>query len=83
MKFIEDNPVLVGGLLAVGIAAIWIATRGAKQAGKDIGGGAVNLAWGAGTGAVDAVVKNANDQASNPLYGFGSWVGGTIYNVTH
>lgn len=83
MKIIEDNPVLAGGVLLAAIGALWLATRGATQTGKDLGGGAVNLVFGGVSGATSALVTNANDPNANPLYDFGSWIGGKVYSASH
>lgn len=80
---ITNNPVLIGGVLIVGIAALWIATRGTKQTGRDIGGGAVNLVFGTVSGAGNAVSDNLGDPDTNPLYNLGSSIGTTIFDLTH
>lgn len=82
-SIISNNPVLVGGALIAGIAILWITTRGAKQTGKDIGGGAVNLVFGTASGVGGALYDNLNAPDTNPLYSFGSSVGETIFNWTH
>lgn len=82
-SMIANNPVLIGGVLIVGIAALWLATRGAKQTGKDIGGGAIDLVFGTVSGAGNAVVDNLNDPDTNPLYNVGSIIGTTIFDWTH
>lgn len=80
---VSNNPVLVGGALIVGVAVLWLATRGAKQTGKDIGGGAVDFVFGTVSGAAGAVTDNLNDPEINPLHGMGTWLGGKIYDWTH
>lgn len=80
---IKANPVLIAGAVAVGIAALWLLTRGAKQTGKDIGAGAVNLVAGTVAGAKDAVVTNALDPSVNPFYDAGTWLGGKVFDITH
>lgn len=80
---IKNNPLLIGGVIVAVIAVLWISTRGAKQTGRDIGGGAVDLVFGTVGGAGGAVVDNMNDPHINPLYGFGSSVGETLFNWTH
>ena len=80
---ISQNPVLVGGVLIVAVAALWIATRGAKQTGKDLGGGAVDLVFGTASGAGGAIYDNLNAPDTNPLYEFGQSVGEKIFNWTH
>lgn len=80
---VKNNPLLIGGVIVAVIAVLWISTRGAKQTGRDIGGGAVDLVFGTVGGAGGAVVDNLNDPSINPLYNFGSSVGETIFNWTH
>lgn len=80
---VKDNPVLIGIGLAVLIAGVWFATRGAKGMGQDIGGGVVNGAVGLVSGAAGAVKANALDPNTNPLYDFGTWLGGKVFDVTH
>lgn len=80
---IEDNPVVAGGVLLVAVAALWLATRGATQTGKDIGGGVVNLTFGAVEGAGGAVVNHMGNPDENPLYSTGSWIGTHLYDWTH
>ena len=80
---IKNNPVLIGGVLIVVVAGLWIATRGAKQTGKDIGGGAVDLVFGTVSGAGNAVVDNLTNPDTNPLYNIGSSIGTTIFDWTH
>lgn len=82
-SIVSNNPVLVGGVLIVGVAALWIATRGAKQTGKDIGGGAVDLIFGTAAGAGGALYHNLAAPDTNPLFSFGESVGETIFNWTH
>lgn len=82
-SIVSNNPVLVGGVIVAGIAVLWIATRGAKQTGKDIGGGAVNLVFGTASGVGGALYDNLNAPDTNPLYDFGSSVGTTIYDWLH
>lgn len=80
---VSQNPVLIGGALIAGIAVLWIATRGAKQTGKDIGGGAVDLVFGTASGVGGALYHNLNAPDTNPLFAFGESVGETIFNWTH
>lgn len=80
---ISNNPVLIGGVLVVAVAGLWIVTRGATQTGRDIGGGAVDLVFGAVSGAGNSVVDNLNDSSVNPLYNIGSSIGTTIFDLTH
>ncbi|TAJ76099.1 MAG: hypothetical protein EPO42_13245 [Gallionellaceae bacterium] len=79
----KNNPMIAGAVVVAAISALWLATRGAKQAGRDIGGGAVNLAVGVATGAKDATVAAALDPAANPLYDTGTALGGWMYDLTH
>jgi len=81
--FVKNNPVIVAGVIAATVAGLWLATRGAKQTGIDIGSGAVNLAFGAVGGAASAVNDNLLDPAVNPFYDFGSSIGETIFSWTH
>jgi hypothetical protein len=82
-SIIKNNPVLVGGIVVAGIALAWLALRGAKGMGQDIGGGAVDLAVGIVSGASNSVVDNALDPSVNPLYGTGTSLGGWIFDMTH
>jgi len=82
-SIVANNPVLVGGVIIVAVAAVWLSLRGAKGMGKDIGGGAVDLVFGTVSGAGGKVVDNLSAQDTNPLYGFGSWVGTSIFDLTH
>lgn len=77
------NPMVVGGVVLAGVAVLWLVTRGAKQTGKDIGSGAVNLVAGVAGGAANAVVDNALDPSVNPFYDVGTSLGGWIFDVTH
>lgn len=79
-SILSNNPVLVGGVLIVGVAALWLSLRGAKGMGKDIGGGAVDMVFGTVAGVTGAVGENLNDPSVNPLHGVGTWVGGTVYD---
>jgi hypothetical protein len=79
---ITKNPMIAAGAVVAVVAALWIATRGAKQAGQDVGGGAVNLLWGAGQGAGGAIVDNLSNPSTNPLYGAGAWLGDSIFWMT-
>lgn len=51
----KNNPMLIGGALLIGVALVWIATRGAKEAGKDLGGAAANLIVGTAEGFIGGV----------------------------
>lgn len=82
-KMATNNPVLVGGVLIGAGLLAWLALRGAKGMGKDIGGGAVNLAVGVVSGAGNAIVDNALDPSVNPFYDVGTSIGGWVYNITH
>lgn len=83
MNLIKGNPMVAGGVAIAAIAGLWLATRGAAGMGRDIGGGAVNLAVGVVSGAGGAVVENALDPEVNPFYDVGTSLGGWIFNVTH
>lgn len=90
---IRNNPVLVGGALVVVVLAVWIGTRGAKNTGRDIGGGAVDFVFGTAEGVLGSVngaigipttqevIAAANNPDINPLHGFGEWLGGSVYKV--
>ncbi|MFA7399112.1 MAG: hypothetical protein WCZ98_01395 [Sideroxydans sp.] len=80
---VKNNPMLVAGVVVAGVALAWLALRGAKGMGKDIGGGAVDLAVGIVSGAGNAVTTNALDPAVNPFYDAGSSLGGLIFDITH
>lgn len=82
-SIISNNPVIAAGVIAVAVAWLWIATRGAKKAGQDIGSGVVNLAFGTVSGAAGAVNENLLDPAVNPYYDLGSSLGETLFNWTH
>jgi hypothetical protein len=93
--YISNNTVLVGGVLIVGIAAAWLALRGAKGMGTDLGSGAVNFSLGVVGGVNDTLGiprtsdviawadKTANDPTLNPLHGVGTSLGGWIFDMTH
>jgi len=81
--FIKNNPVLVGAVVLGGVALAWLALRGAKGMGQDIGGGVVNGAVGLVSGAAGAVKSNALDPNTNPLYDAGTSLGGWLFDVTH
>lgn len=92
--FITKNPLLIGGAILAAVAVGWISTRGAAQTGRDLGGGAVDLAEGVLVGVLSNttdmlglprtgdVVDWANS-TSNPLQPAGAWLGDAIYNLTH
>lgn len=80
---IKNNPMIVGGIVIAGIALAWLALRGAKGMGQDIGGGVVNGAVGLVSGVSSAVKANALDPNTNPLYDTGASLGGWIFDVTH
>ncbi len=82
-SIVKNNPMLIGGVVVAGIALAWLAVRGAKGMGTDIGGGAVNLAVGVVSGAGSAVKDNALDPSVNPFYGVGTSLGGFLFDVTH
>ena len=82
-SLIQNNPVLVGGVLIGGVAMSWLALRGAKGMGKDLGKGAVDLVVGVAGGAGNAVVDNALDPALNPFYDVGTSLGGWLFDITH
>lgn len=82
-SIIKNNPVLIGGVLIVAVAGLWLATRGAEQTGKDLGKGAVDLVFGTVEGVGGTLYDKANDAATNPLFAFGESVGETIFNWTH
>lgn len=88
--FITKNPLIIGGVILAAVAIGWVSTRGAAQTGRDLGGGAVDLAVGVLAGVNDAlgiprtsdVVGWANS-TNNPLQPAGAWLGGAIYDLTH
>jgi len=82
-SIISNNPVLVGGVLLLAVAGLWIATRGAEQTGKDLGKGAVDLVFGTAEGVASTLYHKADSPATNPLYDFGSSIGETLFNWTH
>lgn len=82
-KFIEANPLLVLGLAAGVIGAAWISMRDAKGFGADIGAAVVDTVIGAASGAGKAATDAANNPDINPLQPVGSWLGRTIYDLTH
>lgn len=88
--FIAKNPLLIGGAILAAVTVGWISTRGAAQTGRDLGGGAVDLAVGVLGGVNDALgiprtsdVVNWANSSSNPLQPAGAWLGGAIYDLTH
>jgi len=82
-SIIQNNPVLVGGVLIVGVGLAWLAIRGAGGMGKDLGKGAVDFVAGAVGGAGNAVVDNALYPEVNPFYDVGTSLGGWIFDITH
>lgn len=69
LKYAESNPLIVGAVLLGAVAVAWIAARGAKGMGQDIGAGVVNAAAGVVSGAADAavgVVAGVNDALGIP-----------------
>lgn len=91
LNLIKNNPVIAGGVAVALIAGIWLATRGATQTGRDIGGGAVNLVGGMVGGINDAIgIPRTSDVVSgmlnpdvNPFYDVGTGLGGWVYDITH
>lgn len=83
LKYAESNPLIVGAVLLGAVAVAWIAARGAKGMGQDIGGAVVDALGGVVSGAGSAVVDAANDPGVNPLQPFGAWLGGTLFDLTH
>ena len=83
IELIKNNPMIVAGVLVGAGLLAWLALRGAKGMGQDIGSGAINLGVGVLSGAGHAVVDNALDPSVNPLYDFGTWIGGKAYDITH
>lgn len=94
MSIITKNPALVAGGVGVVVLLSWIAARGAKQTGSDLGRGMVDLATGTLYGTLDglngaiglpktgAVIDWANS-SNNPLQPAGAWIGGTLYDLMH
>jgi hypothetical protein len=59
------------------------AVNGGASAAGDVAGAAINAPMTALSSAKKAVVANMSSPSTNPLYDFGSWVGGTTYDVLH
>lgn len=87
----RDAKIIAGGALVIGALVWWLTRKGnAASAGNAIGGAAVDLITGVATGAAEAVggvaanvASAANDPSINPLQPVGSWIGTTIYDLTH
>lgn len=79
--FISENPLLVVGAIGAVLTIAYIATRGAKQTGLDIGGGAVNLVFGTASGVGGAIYSNLDDPKMNPLHGVGTALGGAVFDL--
>jgi len=71
-----------GGVLAL-LAVVWLMQKGtANKVGVAAGSAVVGAAIGVVSGAANTVVDSANSD-SNVLKPLGSWIGGTIYDITH
>lgn len=115
----QKNPALVAGVVLGGLALLWLAKSGAKNAGASLATGAVDMVSGVISGGAIGIgslfglpqtdaAKGAAAVASgnmldaslylpapqfiaaavgntkvNPLQPVGSWIGGTLYDLTH
>ena len=93
-SLITKNPAIIAGLVLGGVLVLWIAGRGARQTGVDLGRGAADVAAGAAFGVLDGInefvgtpttseVIGWANSSSNPLQPAGAWLGGKIYDWTH
>lgn len=75
------KPELIIGAVAVAVIGIifFLKTTTGAAVGKNLGDGVVNFIGAIGGGIADV----ATDASINPLEPFGTWLGGTIYDVTH
>lgn len=96
MKLTPDVKLIAGGAVLVAVALWWFSKKGnAAGVGASLGGAAVDLVYGTTLGVVGAVntalgipttsqvIAAANDLGKNPLQPFGSWLGTSIYDLTH
>lgn len=71
---------IVGSVAALGLLAfIFLKTTTGHAVGENVAGAVTGFIGGIGSG----VAAAANDPSVNPLEGFGAWIGGSIYNLTH
>lgn len=75
------NPYVLIGVAAVIVAGVifFLKTTSGKAVGAEVAGVVTGFVGGVGT----AVADVANDPSINPLADFGTWLGGSIYDVTH
>lgn len=81
---ITKNPLIMAGVVVGGIAAVWIATKGFKDVGASIGGGAVDLASGLLSGATTGIgglfgLPLTDTTRGNAAVAKGNWLDASLY----
>lgn len=83
MKLTQNQIILVGGVLLIAAVSWLLKNVNAARLGESLGSAAVGAVVGTASGAAGAVADAANNPNINPLHPVGTWIGGTIYDLTH